>query len=155
MGADGDLRQIKPWASKLPGAVARIAAVCHVGQHLDQAASTPVTNDQMQVTVQMGRLLIQHSVAAHRLMGGGGFTTAQAVVEHYDAAGWPGKVQTLTAWWRPVRRIVGDTSRDFEPVVEVLVDHGYLFPVEMMGPGRRGQHYRANTSLPREGSTTT
>jgi hypothetical protein len=101
----------------------------------------------MQAAVQMGRLLIPHSVAAHRLMGGGGFSVAQAVVQHYDAAGWPVQVQTLTEWWRPVRRIVGDTSRDFEPVAQLLVDHGYLLPVQITGAGRWGQHFRANRNL--------
>lgn len=154
IGPDGDLQQIKPWASKLPGAVARVAAVCHVSQHLEHAASKPISGDQMQGAVEMGRLLIPHSVAAHRLMGGGGFTTAQAVVQHYNAAGWPQQVQSLTAWWRPVRRIVGDTSRDFEPVTQVLVDHGYLIPVPVTGAGRWGQHYRANQNLSGANRTT-
>lgn len=146
MGPDGDLRQIKAWASKLPGAIARVAGVCHVGEHLERAAGTPISATTMTAAIELGRTLIPHSIAAHRLMGGGGFHVAQAVVAHYDAAGWPQQTQTLTAWWRPVRRIVGDTSRAFEPVAQVLVDHGYLIPVQVT-PGRRGIQFRSNVNL--------
>jgi len=146
IGPEGDLRQIKAWVSKLPGAVARIAAVCHVGEHLERAVDTPVSAATMTAAIELGRALIPHSVAAHRLMGGGGFHVAQAVVAHYGSAGWPRQTQTLTAWWRPVRRVVGDTSRLFEPVAQILADHGYLIPVQV-GPGRRGVQYRANSSL--------
>ena len=147
IGPNGDLRQVKPWTAKLAGAVARMAAVCHVGQHLKMAAGTPIDEQQMRAAIEMGRQLIPHSVAAHRLMGGGGLTVAQAVVEHYETAGWPADVRTLTEWWRPVRRLVGDTSRDFRQVAEVLVDHGYLIPVKAEGAGGWGSHYHANRSL--------
>ncbi len=146
IGAEGDLRQIKAWVSKLPAAVARVAAVCHVGEHLEHAADTPISAARMTAAIELGRALIPHSIAAHRLMGGGGFHVAQAVVAHYNAAGWPRQPQTLTAWWRPVRRIVGDTSRLFEPVAQILADHGYLIPVQV-GPGRRGVLWRSNANL--------
>jgi len=151
IGPEGDLRRIKPWVSKLPGAVARIAAVAHVGEHLERAADKPISAATMMRAIELGRALIPHSVAAHRLMGGGGFHVAQAVIAHYSAAGWPRQTQTLTAWWRPVRRIVGDTSRLFEPVAQILADHGYLIPVQV-GPGRRGVQYRANASLIAKGN---
>jgi len=152
IGPEGDLRQIKPWVSKLPGAVARIAAVAHVGEHLERAADTPISAATMMRAIELGRALIPHSIAAHRLMGSGGFHVAQAVVAHYNAAGWPRQTQTLTAWWRPVRRIVGDTSRLFEPVAQILADHGYLIPVQV-GPGRRGVQYRTNMNLIAKGDT--
>lgn len=148
LGRGGDLRHIKSWTSKLPGAVIRIAAVCHVGEHMSDAARAPISEDQMRNAVQMGKWLIPHSIAAHRLMGGGGVSVAQAVIDHYNAAGWPMQMQSLTEWWRPVRRIVGDTSRDFRPVAQILVDHGYLFQEEQSRrAGQWGQHYRANQHL--------
>ena len=150
IGPHGDLRQIKPWASKLPAAIARIAGVCHVGEHLEYAADTPISAATMTAAIELGRALIPHSIAAHRLMGGGGFHVAQAVVTHYNAAGWPGQTQTLTAWWRPVRRIVGDTSRLFEPIAQILADHGYLIPVQV--PGQRGIQFRANANLIAKGT---
>ncbi|MFQ5464055.1 MAG: DUF3987 domain-containing protein, partial [Phycisphaerae bacterium] len=147
IGPHGDLRQIKAWASKLPGAAVRIVGVCHVGELLGKAVGTPISADLMARVIEMATLLIPHSVAAHRLMGGGGITLAQDVVHHYDAKGWPTVPQSLTDWWRPVRRIVGETSRDFEPVARILVDHGYLVEVSLAGRGHHGRHYRANRGL--------
>jgi len=83
IGPDGDLKPIKPWASKLSGAVARIAAVCHCGEHMENAGHNPIGEDQMLMAIQIGRELIPHSLAVHRLMGGEGWSAAQAVVEHY------------------------------------------------------------------------
>ncbi len=145
LASDGDLRSIKPWASKLAGAVARIAAVCHCADHMDNAGLNPVNRRQMGLAVEVGRQLIPHAIAAHRLMGGGGITTALAVVRHYERAGWPTTGQSMTDWWRPVRRIVGETSSDFEPVAKGLMDHGYLLPVE--SPRGHGACFRANGKL--------
>ncbi|MEX2388495.1 MAG: DUF3987 domain-containing protein [Phycisphaeraceae bacterium] len=151
IGPAGDLRPIKAWASKLPGAVARIAAVCHCGEHAEASPDEQaITLDQMERAIETGRQLIPHAIAAHRLMGGGGFTVAQEVVEHYQAAGWPNGVVRLSDWWRPVRRIVGETSRAFEPVAQILVDHSYLIecdPPEGKRGGPAGRWYRANAEL--------
>lgn len=147
IGPNGDLRQIKPWASKLPGAVIRIAGVCHTGTYGTRSAGVPISEDQMRRAVALGKSLIPHSIAAHRLMGGGGMAIAQEVVQHYVAVGWPTKVRTLTEWWRPVRQLVGNTSSDFEPVAQILVDHGYLIPEQATGAGRWGKHFRANGRL--------
>lgn len=148
LAPDGDLRGIKAWASKLAGAVARTAGVCHCGDHQDHAGLNAVGDGHMALAVEVGRQLIPHAIAAHRLMGGTGISTAQAVVRHYEGSGWPAAAQSLTDWWRPVRSLVGETSSDFEPVAEALVDHGYLVPVSSPHTlGRPGTYFRANRAL--------
>lgn len=148
MSKGADLYGIKPWASKLAGAVARVAAVCHAAEYGLDAALYPVPLDRMAAAIQLGEALIPHALAVHRLMGGGGHNVALAVVEHFDATGWLVGVQTLTDWWRPVRAIVGETSAQFEPVARQLADHGYLIPVDPpQRGGKRGQHFRANNQL--------
>lgn len=158
MGKSGDLQGIKPWASKLAGAVARIAAVCHVADYVGVSPTeAEISAVQMERAVALGHLLIPHALAAHRLMLGGGQTAAARVVQHFDAEGWPRTVLSQSDWWRPVRRHVGESSADFLPVVQTLLDHGYLIEADRPGgyqTGRPGRYYRANRQLwadPQEG----
>ncbi len=151
MGPDGDLRTIKSWASKLAGAVVRIAGVCHAANFPHEASIMPIDGQQMALAVDLGHALIPHAIAVHRLMGGAGYTAEALVVALYDQAGWPADPQSLTDWWRPVRSIVGETSKAFEPVAIKLVDNGYLIPVDPPQKiGKRGTYFRANRHLIRK-----
>lgn len=152
MAIGADLKPIKPWASKLPGMVARIAGICHCGAFVGKDADhSAVSMEQMAAAVDMGKLLIPHSLAAHALMTGGGVITAKEVVAYYEATGWPAKAQSMTEWWKPVRRFVGDTSNCFESVADVLCDHGYLIPTEPPPKvGKRGTFFRVNRNLIRK-----
>ncbi len=144
MGPDGDLRTIKAWASKLAGAVARIAGVCRAANFPHEAALNPIDGQQMALAVDLGHALIPHAIAVHRLMGGAGYTAHSLVVAHYDQNGWPAASQSLTEWWRPVRSIVGETSKAFEPVATKLVDHGYLILwTHPQRAGKKGQHFKS------------
>ncbi|MHB1156055.1 MAG: YfjI family protein [Phycisphaerales bacterium] len=151
MGKVGDLRSIKSWASKLPGAVARIAAVCHVAdQFAPLETEHRISAGQMQRAIETGRLLIPHAMAAHRLMLGGGRTVAADVVQHFNTQGWPREAKSQSEWWRQVRRYVGESSANFTAVAQVLLDHGYLIEVEHPGTyrtGRPGKYFRANRRL--------
>jgi putative DNA primase/helicase len=66
-GPGGDLESVVDWTSKLPGAVARIAAV------LDLATTGPnaeqVNGDCMAVAVEIGALLIKHALAVFGFIG--------------------------------------------------------------------------------------
>lgn len=63
----GKLDSIADWASKLPGAVARIAALFEIAESGDTASSVGKTaTDQ---AVKLGRLLIPHAHAAFGLLG--------------------------------------------------------------------------------------
>ena len=150
MAKDGDLYAVKPWASKLPGAVARIAGICHAADHMENAGVMEIDGQRMQDAIALGLALVPHAVAVHRLMGTGGASVAQEVVNYYQANGWPREPKALTDWWRPVRKLVGETSRDFQPVADILVDHGYLVPCDPP-EGRKGgpksQWHRANHQL--------
>jgi len=151
MAKDGDLYPVKPWASKLAGCVARIAAVGHAGEYGETANLYSIPANRMHAAINFGKALIPHSLAVNRLMRGRGSNAARSVMDYYNAQGWPAGVRTLTEWWRPapVRAIIGGSSKDFEPIAQTLADHGYLIPVEVMPArgGKRGAHYRANNRL--------
>lgn len=66
-GEGGQYESIGDWTSKLPGAVARVAAVmelAEVGLHADE-----VSLASMERAIQLGRLLIPHAQAAFGLLG--------------------------------------------------------------------------------------
>ena len=151
IGPKGDLFPIKAWASKLPGAVARIAAVCHCAAWAGQQPEhQPISQDQMVAAVRMGYQLISHAILVHRLMGAASLGTAESVVKHYSDVGWPEGQLSLTDWWRPVRRLVGESSRDFRAVAVALADHAYLIPVGETRSSGWGLVYRANRKLIRK-----
>ena len=67
---NGELSVLKDWASKLPGAVARIAGLFHIvtqGGHNPEMA--PISPDTMAQAVYMGAFLTEHAKAAYQLMG--------------------------------------------------------------------------------------
>ena len=66
-GDGGRYESIADWTSKLPGAVARIAALLELAETGLQA--TEVSFDSMDKALQLGRLLIPHAQAAFGLLG--------------------------------------------------------------------------------------
>ena len=65
-GAGRELEHIQEWTSKLGGNVARIAALLHLA---DGPNTTLVGVEYVRMAVELGRLLIQHALAAFELMG--------------------------------------------------------------------------------------
>ena len=146
MGKGGDLATIVPWASKLAGAVARIAAVVHLTSNPGSPLSPgPVPLDIMEKAITLGYNLIPHAIAVHQLIGSAGKTSAELVVDRFDTQGWPAYTMSATAWWRLVRDITGPTSKHFEPIADQLVDHAYL--IEDETHKLKGRRFRANQSL--------
>ena len=65
-GSGRELESITEWTSKLPGAVARIAALLHLA---DGPGDLVIRDDSMRRAVELGELLIPHTLAAFELMG--------------------------------------------------------------------------------------
>lgn len=66
-GDGGRFEAIADWSSKLPGAVARIAALLELAQSRGEART--VGEDCMRRAVRLGVLLVAHAEATFRLMG--------------------------------------------------------------------------------------
>lgn len=66
-GAGGKFESISDWTSKLPGAVARIAALFELATV--GLGATQVSADSMARAVRLGRLLVPHAQAAFGLLG--------------------------------------------------------------------------------------
>ena len=60
----GHLSHITDWAGKLPGAIARIAAVLHIMRYADDAPWLyPISIEEMAAAVKIGHCLINHALA--------------------------------------------------------------------------------------------
>ena len=132
----GDLAHLAGWASKLAGALARIAGICHVADAVDAGRDyrSPLTGDAMARALLLADFLICHASAAHAAM--------LADNAHGDAA------VILRALRR--RRVDVVTGRDVlrlcrgidagrrDAAVAVLVDHGWLQLVDNKRPERGG-----------------
>lgn len=66
-GAGGDLEGISDWSSKLPGTVARIAALIELAEW--GLTAEIVSESAMERAIHLGRLLIPHAQAAFGLLG--------------------------------------------------------------------------------------
>lgn len=152
MGADGNLGAIAEWASKLAGAVARIAALLHAASCAEagRPVDGPVGAEAMASAVAIGEYLIPHALAVHDQMG------ADPVME--DA-------RRLVAWLRR-KRVESFPARDawqqmkssritrmehVDAILRVAERHHYIRRAPeraATGGGRpQGQTYETNPAL--------
>ncbi len=66
-GLYGEFNSIKDWTGKLPGAVLRIAGLCHVVEHGSKI--TVINKDTIERTIKLAKLLIIHAKTAFGMMG--------------------------------------------------------------------------------------
>lgn len=122
MGPAGDLSHMSDWAGKLAGAVARIAGLLHLATFSEKALRTDISYDTMASAIDLADYLIAHAQAAFHVM---------------DADPAYEKAIALLPWIAGhtsfTRRDVqnGNRSRfpkatDVDPVLAVLIDHGYI-----------------------------
>lgn len=139
LAIDAQLGTLADWASKLAGAVARIAAILHVAAAADvqRAIKTPLTAKTLANAIEIGRFFLSHAQAAFAEMG------ADPEVE---------RGKQVLSWLRrknldsfTVRDAFQDLRGRFQkvselrPALQLLVEHGYLRPVvseQRSGPGR-------------------
>jgi 5S rRNA maturation endonuclease (ribonuclease M5) len=72
MADGGRLEVVRDWAGKLPGAVARIAALSHVAHHAyhkNKPEECPIIQSTMEYAIEIGRYLITHALKAFDLIG--------------------------------------------------------------------------------------
>jgi replicative DNA helicase len=65
----GDLAHLADWSSKLAGAVARIAGLLHLAEHLQDGWGYPIELATMQNALTIGRYLTYHALVAFEQMG--------------------------------------------------------------------------------------
>jgi replicative DNA helicase len=136
-GAQGDLGNIPDWASKLDGAVARIAGLLHVAELGPEAWKTEIPVEIVQRAIRAGDYFIEHAKAAYGELGSDPVSeAAQRVVEWIRAR----KLTTLTLRDLLRGKAAGiEDKRELEPVIATLVERGILIPVEQKPTGKPGR----------------
>ncbi len=137
----GEFGAIVEWASKLVGAVARIAGNLHLAESAskDEPWKKPVTRDMIERAIEIGRYLIPHAIAAFALMG-----ADPTVADANHILNWiKGKNKTEFTKRDLFEGVKGRFKKvaNLEPGLDLLVDHEYLrhrvIAPQRSGPGRR------------------
>jgi hypothetical protein len=133
----GDLEALRDWASKLPGAAARIAGLLHLAETPDTetAVRDQVSEETMSRALEQADYWAEHAMAAFGAMRAHARTEdARAVLEWITAN--HKKEFSLRDVHRGLHRRF-ETALEAQAAMSFLDDHGYVrrLPDE---PGRRG-----------------
>jgi replicative DNA helicase len=139
---DGDVGFIVDWASKLVGAIARIALLLHIATTLG-TTDDPISEDTMHNAIKVGDYFIAHALAAFDFMG-----VDPAVEGARTVLDWVKRNQLD----RFTRREAHRGCRRFKKVTELddplhlLEEHGYVRGADVIpdGGGPRSRTYHVN-----------
>ena len=137
LGPGGDLQTMADWGNKLPGLVARLAGILHVGDHAESAFGVPIEIGAVERALAIGRYAIEHAQVAFGLMGADPATT---LAKHIWAwcRRWDKVVMTRHAMHRAMQRRVQRVT-DLDAAIAVLVERSLLREVDDFRPHRPGR----------------
>lgn len=125
MNKDGPFAFMTDWAGKLPGQIARVAALLHIARHaLRQPWMKEISEEDMQAAIKVGHYLSDHAVAVFDLMG------ADPALEGAKAIlSWAQRNQLSQFTFRDCHH--ANKSRfkkasDMAPCIETLIENYYL-----------------------------
>ena len=128
MAEDGRLQEILDWGSKLPGAVARIAAVIHCSLYVGGALPIEIGLEVADIAISLGTSLISNALAAFRIM-----QKSQKLEHAEKLVSWirrNGKPEfNLREMFRSHQSRFGEMA-EMMPAVILLEDHRYIRPAE-------------------------
>lgn len=144
LGHQGRFEHCPDWAGKLPGAVARIAALFHLARHGAGGAQSEVSVEDMKAAVDTGKALASHALAVYGAMGADpGIEDAKVILRWLRRHAWseftPRDVQQNHKSRFP-------RVRDMDPALEVLTERGYIRARTAQGgtPGRPSREFAVN-----------
>jgi hypothetical protein len=150
LGEGKALYDIQSWASKLPGAIVRLATIMHAAEYYNHSRwwEFPITEETMAQAITVGEYLLPHAQAALSMM----LTTTElagarrilAWILSHDKR----QVTHRDVWQATKNRF--KKSADLDEPLALLVDHNYvrLLRLDRSGPGRPGgPTYEANPEL--------
>ena len=154
----GDLSPIRDWASKLAGAVARIAGGLHLAENAGHPApwTVPFAPPTVAAAWAIGEYLIPHALAAYGQMGADPrLVLARRILRWIERHGLPHFKR-----WECHQQMRDVTSaEDLMPALALLCERHYLRPVEAApSPGRgrpKGPEYEVHPDIQPCGSRQT
>lgn len=149
----GDLAGIVDWASKLIGAVVRIAALLHLAGDVERGWSTRISAETAGQALKIGHYFTAHALATFDAMGADAqVAEARAVLAWLERVG-PAEF-TKRELFSAVSRSRFKKVGDLDPSLELLEQHGHIRrkpESERTGPGRRpSPTYEVHPSLAAE-----
>ncbi|MGW3943285.1 YfjI family protein [Streptomyces phaeochromogenes] len=134
----GKLGHVTDWAGKLAGAVARMAALLHLAEHLGEGYAHPVPEATMRAAIELGEYYTAHALAVFDVMGADPVLgRARSVLDALRDNGWEdvSRRDVFTV----LSRSEVPTVTDLEPALALLEDHGYLRSYQPERTGKRGR----------------
>lgn len=129
MRAGERFEHCRDWASKFPGAIARIAALLHLADTVDPVEGTlrseaQIGAETMDRALRLGRFLAEHTLAVYHFVGA---DSSQA--EALKVLGWLRRKQLERVSVRDVYQGLKGTFRtmeDLRPALKTLIEHYYV-----------------------------
>jgi hypothetical protein len=138
LGADGDLHAIADWGNKLPGMAARLACVLHVAAHASTSArEVPLVIER---ATMLGALAIARYAIDHARVAFAQMRTDPVEVLARSILAWLIRHGKDRASQREIHRGVQahvGRAGDLQAPLQMLVDRGYLRPLELSPTGGR------------------
>ncbi|KNZ41375.1 DUF3987 domain-containing protein [Acetobacterium bakii] len=150
-----DLSNMTDFSSKLHGAVLRIAGILHCMDYERLINNEPVSMETMANAMDIGGYFLKHSMNAYDLMGADDpMKQARFVLRKLEQD--PKPEYNRDAIYRLARKGSNDKIEIIEPIIDELIEHGYLFEVLLPSKSKRGakpkpiykvnpQHFKLNT----------
>jgi hypothetical protein len=160
MAEGGELEHHRGWGGKLPGQTARIAGLFHLAEHGAEAIQLDeIQAEPMQQAIVLARFAIPHARAVFETMSIEGDVaiarkmwraalSSKAIENRRKRYGDP-TVVSFRDLWHPLRGTLR-TVAEGEPVLNVLLDRGFLqeLPSAETGkPGRSSRRFRINPKV--------
>jgi hypothetical protein len=148
MRPGGMFQHLQDWASKLPGAVARIAGILHCVEYADERPSDyQIDVDTMNAAIALGEVLSQHALCAFDLMG-----ADSAVDDARKIVDWVKREKITEFSRRDVLRGIRSFRRssELDAPIEVLCERGYIRPKQSstpIPPGRPSALFEVNKEV--------
>lgn len=136
--ANGDLAHMTDWGNKLPGAVARIAALLHLAANARaQEFPRAVDRDTMVSAIRLGHWLVAHAKMAYALMTGGADEPVAAVL-HYLGKHGAAEVSVRDVHQALRHQPWAPSRDDIERALERLAALGWVRRLSNPPSGSRG-----------------
>ena len=115
---------ITDWAGKLPGAVARIAALLHVARHVENASKLEISIEDMNAALRMADALSAHALAVFDLMGADPALDGARVILRWIER--EGKEEFTFRDCHYAHKTRYKRAAEIEPAIEVLIERHYI-----------------------------
>lgn len=146
MREGGTFAHVTDWAGKLPGAVARIAALLHIARH---ATTYPVNTEialiDMTAALRMADALSAHALAAFDLMGADPALDGARVVLRWIER--EGKEEFTFRDCHYAHKTRYKRAAEIEPAIEVLIERHFIRPRVAKVPHRPSRIFEVNPGI--------